>query len=63
MCVVSLKVGMIKQNFFAALRAPNNTNAPFQNPGSTTDEGELRNSRFLTVSVEAIVNLVDYYHT
>jgi len=37
MVVVSLKVGVAKQKIFAALRVPNNTNPPFQNPGSATD--------------------------
>ena len=35
MGIVSLKVGVVEQKFFAALRAPNNMNPPFQNPGST----------------------------
>ena len=37
MGVVSPKVGVVKQFFFSALRAPNNANPPFQNPGSATD--------------------------
>jgi len=37
MVVVSLKVGVAKQNFFAALRALNNMNSPFRNPASVTD--------------------------
>jgi len=37
MGVVSLKVGVLKQNFFAAFRTPNNTNPSFQNPGSAAD--------------------------
>jgi len=36
MGVVSLKVGVVKQKIFATLRAPNNANPPFQNPGSAT---------------------------